>query len=207
MTLEQVNLISICLYGRGTLKNSIFTLRMSSRYQEYLKYLCDFLNGSLSKRDNSFIVKVKHIDFDPIVPKDYLLHLSCQCGINNRKLRYFKIKTNLNLNGFIYIGSREYFNFLEEMRSQNIWKCFDYKFENRASHPKINFGSGKLDRYKASEIRSLYWEKNLKQEEIAKIYNVSRVTVTNIINNKIYKTKSLTGNSIVKMRYSYGNKK
>lgn len=66
--------------------------------------------------------------------------------------------------------------------------------------------SYKLDLYKATKIRRLYFVDGLSLQEIAKLYNVTHTTIGRIVNDIIYKDEnlmSIKGNGVIRVSYRY----
>ena len=61
------------------------------------------------------------------------------------------------------------------------------------------WGAGKLSYEKAQEIRKLYSGGKYTQEKLAEEINVCQSTINKIVNNVIYKEKTLTGTADVKL--------
>jgi hypothetical protein len=121
--------------------------------------------------------------------------------------RNFGIVASINFQNkqpVIYIGSYEHAKFVDLIKPFVIWDCFQYKVDMSLvkSKKNVNLGAGKLNREKAKEIRSLH-SRNIKVEELAKIYNVTVNTVYNILNNLTYKEPNLgSGTAEVSVIYN-----
>lgn len=104
-----------------------------------------------------------------------------------------KLLTQLGIKSKIYknkirIVSESYQNFIELVEPYVIWKCFNYKIVHNFSTPQFGETAhmAKLTEKQVIKIFQLV-ENGKKQKDVAKIFNISKSSVSAIITGKNWK--------------------
>ncbi len=215
LNILQKDLIIASVLGKGCItKNGYFKIKI--KQEEYKNYFIEILNPFIIHKDpirtcsHKFFkeLRIKWYDNHKTCPKDLVLnnnivlHWILQSGFNKGKNFILKTKVKsieILSQKLIQLGLENkihknliYLDYDFVNKIKNDFKCFEHKFER------------KLDLSLAKEIRNLYDLDNITQEELSKIYKVSRSTITNIVNCKTYIEKptfALSGECIARIGY------
>lgn len=123
----------------------------------------------------------------------------------------YNIKSNVTSSNRIFIGAREYFDFIEILKPLITLDCMKYKVDtSKIKSTRKGWGSNKLNMAKAKKIRDLYFNSNYTQQNLADMFNVCRTAINKVINNISYKEPTMAafkGDATIKVSFNYGNKK